>query len=200
LPIAHIRASPWGSRMRKSTISAPKIMNSRCEAVAVEIGMLEGVWKPAFDLRPGLWSRLWRLGEAVPAGVELGFHLCYGDYGHEHFIEPRDMGVLVEVANALSTGVQRPVDWVQMPVPRARTDEAYFAPLRELKLRPETELFLGLVHYTDGVEGSRRRMEVAQRFVERFGISTECGLGRRPRDTIEPLLRMHAELTTPRPP
>jgi hypothetical protein len=162
--------------------------------VAVEIGMLEGVWKPDFELRPGLWERLARLGEGVPQGVELGFHLCYGDYGHEHFIQPKDMGYLVETANALCAGIWRLVDWIQMPVPRSRTDDAYFEPLRQRKLQPGTELILGLVHFTDGLEGGRRRMEVARRFVNHFGISTECGLGRRPRETIEPLLKLHAEL------
>jgi hypothetical protein len=162
--------------------------------VAVEIGMLEGVWKSDFELRPGLWSRLSRLGEAVPVGVELGYHLCYGDYGHEHFIQPKDTSVLVEVANALCGGIQRPVSWIQMPVPRERTDDAYYEPLRGLKLQPGTELILGLVHFTDGVEGGRLRMEAAQRAISKFGISTECGFGRRPRETIEPLLKLHAEL------
>lgn len=162
--------------------------------VAVEIGMLEGVWTPEFDLRPGLWTRLARLGEVVPPEAELGFHLCYGDYGHEHFIQPKDMGYLVEVANALGTGIRRAVDWIHMPVPRERTDDAYFEPLRQLKLQPATELILGLVHFTDGVEGAQRRISAAQRVVSRFGIATECGLGRRPRVTIEPLLKLHAEL------
>src|SRR2546430_3323840 len=53
-----------------------------------------------------------------------------------------------------------------LPVPRDRTDPAYYAPLAALRLRPETELYLGLVHATDGVEGSARRMEVARRSEE----------------------------------
>jgi methionine synthase II (cobalamin-independent) len=130
----------------------------------------------------------------VPKGVELGYHLCYGDYGHEHFVQPKDASLLVEVANAIGAGIQRPVDWIHMPVPRARTDDAYFEPLRNLKLQPGTELILGLVHFTDGVEGGRRRLEAAQRAISKFGIATECGLGRRPRETIEPLLKLHAEL------
>jgi hypothetical protein len=59
---------------------------------------------------------------------------------------------LVEVANTISTGARRQINWIHMPMPRNRTDEAYFAPLRSLHLHPETELYLGLVHFTDGVE------------------------------------------------
>jgi hypothetical protein len=84
-----------------------------------------------------------------------------------------------------------------MPVPRDRTDDAYFAPLRNLKLRPETELYLGLVHMTDGVEGTRKRIETTRRFVPEFGVATECGLGRRPPETIPALLHIHAEVADP---
>src|SRR4029078_8201997 len=39
LPVDQSRARPCGSTIRKKTISAPKIMNSRCDAVTTEIGM-----------------------------------------------------------------------------------------------------------------------------------------------------------------
>src|SRR5205823_6341905 len=91
----------------------------------------------------------------------------------------------------------RPLNWIHMPVPRGRTDEAYYAPLRELRLRAETELHLGLVHHTDGVEGTARRMEVAARFASGFGIATECGWGRRAPASLPDLLRIHRELSAP---
>jgi hypothetical protein len=81
-----------------------------------------------------------------------------------------------------------------MPVPRDRADEAYFEPLRRLALAPQTELCLGLVHYTDGVAGTRRRLATAEKFVQKFSIATECGFGRRSPATIPELLRIHAEV------
>jgi hypothetical protein len=81
-----------------------------------------------------------------------------------------------------------------MPVPRDRNDDAYFAPLSDLKLKPETELSLGLVHYTDGVAGTRRRLMTAERRAKGFSIATECGFGRRDPATIPELLRIHAEV------
>ena len=33
-----------------------------------------------------------------PLEVEVGYHLCYGDAGHRHFVEPRDTSRLVDVA------------------------------------------------------------------------------------------------------
>jgi len=166
--------------------------------VAVEFGIFEDLGFAASPaLKRRIMERLILLGNRVPADVELGYHLCYGDAGHKHFKEPEDTSKLVEVANAISTGVKRAINWIHMPVPRNRTDDAYFAPLRNLQLHPETELYLGLVHFTDGVEGTRRRIEAAQRVVTNFGVATECGLGRRPPETIPDLLRIHSEVAAP---
>ena len=65
-----------------------------------------------------------------------------------------------------------------MPVPIDRTDDAFYAPLENLRLHPGTELFLGLVHAQDGVEGSRRRIETAKKHAPAFGIASECGISR----------------------
>jgi hypothetical protein len=162
---------------------------------AVEFGILEGLFPAWFDdIEAGVTERLARIGARVPADVPLGYHLCYGDAAHKHFKEPDDMTKLVRVANALGDSLPRPLEWLHMPVPRSRDDEAYFAPLAGLLRRPETELYLGLVHHTDGVEGAQRRMAAASRIVSRFGVATECGWGRRPPETIPDLLQLHAEL------
>ena len=166
--------------------------------VAIEFAILEGVM-PTFlaDAKTEIPEQLIRLGNRVPADVELGYHLCYGDAGHKHFKEPEDTSKLVEVANAISAGVTRTINWIHMPVPRNRSDDAYFAPLRNLKLHPETELYLGLVHFSDSVEGTRQRIATAVRYAPAFGVATECGLGRRPPETIPDLLRIHSEVAAP---
>jgi len=133
------------------------------------------------------------LGNRVPPGVELLYHLCYGDASHRHVVEPTDMGDMVEFANRVARGIARQVNLFHMPVPRNRSDDAYFEPLRRLKLRPETELCLGLVHFTDGLEGARRRMATARKYARNFSIATECGFGRRPPETIPELLRIHSD-------
>jgi hypothetical protein len=131
------------------------------------------------------------LANRVPAGVELLFHFCYGDANHRHAIEPSDMGDMVEMANRIESKVTRPIDLIHMPVPRERMDAAYFAPLRRFALDPSTELALGLVHYTDGIAGTKRRMDAAREFVTRYAVATECGFGRRAPETIPELLRLH---------
>jgi hypothetical protein len=132
------------------------------------------------------------LGNHVPPQVDLLYHLCYGDSAHKHVVEPTDMGDMVDFANRVSQQSARPIQLIHMPVPRDRRDDAYFLPLRELRLAPQTELCLGLVHHTDGVDGTRRRLATARRHASRFSIATECGFGRRDPATIPELLRIHA--------
>ena len=163
--------------------------------VAVEIGLLERVWPAHFpDVEGGVVDRLARLAAAVPAGVALGFHLCYGDFGHRHFANPADAGTLVRVASALSR-LPRPASWLHVPVPLAWAEATAYAPLSRLSLPAATRLFLGLVHVADGLEGARRRIDLARRAVPRFGIATECGWGRRSPETVTNLLELHAALS-----
>jgi hypothetical protein len=136
-----------------------------------------------------------RLVNAVPEGVDVLLHLCYGDANHRHSIEPNTMQWLVLFTNRLLVHAKRPVQLIHMPVPRNRTDDAYFAPLKDLKLPKETTLALGLVHHTDGVDGTRRRMETADRYVKDYMLATECGLGRRPPETIPELLNIHKKVS-----
>jgi len=164
----------------------------------LEFGLLEGVFASYFSpVREGIIERLVRLGAHVPEDVPFGYHLCYGDSSHKHFVQPRDTSKLCEIANAICANVKRPVNWIHMPVPRDRDDEGYFAPLRNLALHPETELYLGLVHYTDGAEGTRRRIQAALTVTPTFGVATECGMGRRPPQTIPDLMAIHAAVAAP---
>jgi hypothetical protein len=133
------------------------------------------------------------LADHVPADIELMFHFCYGDSNHKHVVEPTDMKDMVDVANRLSGDINRTIELIHMPVPRDRSDDAYFAALRGLQLKPETELCLGLVHYTDGFAGTQKRLATAERYVSDFSIATECGFGRRDPGTIPGLLRIHAD-------
>ena len=168
--------------------------------VASEMGIIEAA--PAFgrvmdvwwegDPLPGLVSRLAALIDAVPADVEVGVHLCYGDVAEKHFFEPTDAANLVRYVNAVIAASARPLTWLHLPVPIERDDEAYFAPLADLAY--DGELYLGLVHREDGAEGAERRIAVAQRFAPQFGVATECGIGRAPEGTTDGILRTHAEV------
>jgi hypothetical protein len=168
--------------------------------VASEMGIIErasgygkvmDAWWPG-DPFDGVVSRLTALIGAVPADVEVGVHLCYGDAGEKHFIEPADAGNLVRYANAVIAATDRDLTWLHLPVPIERDDAAYYAPLADLA--PVNELYLGLVHREDGAEGAQRRIAAASAFVPEFGVATECGIGRAPAGTTEGILQTHADV------
>lgn len=166
--------------------------------VCQDVGIWEGVFTAWFDdPRQGVIDRIIRLAGAVPAGVEMGFHLCYGDFGHQHYTQPEDARTLVEMSNAISASVARDVNWIHAPVPRDRDDDSYFAPFEQLHLQGGTRYYLGLIHYSDGLEGARCRLRAARGRLSGFGVATECGFGRRERDTIEPLLNLHTAIADP---
>ena len=134
-----------------------------------------------------------KLCDTIPEDVEVGIHLCYGDYDAKHFIEPVDAAKMVELANAIADVTKHPLAFVHIPVPVSRDDDAFFEPLEELKLDPGTEVYLGLVH-EDGAEATKRRIATAKRHLAEFGIATECGIARqRTVQRVERLIRIHAE-------
>ena len=107
--------------------------------MAVDIAMLEnvgGMFAPWFHCTAKtVIDRVAKLAACVHQDVELSLHLCYGNLMYEHFKQPEDTGLLVEVANLLSSKIRHSIDWIRMPVPRDRKDDAYFAPLKKLNLQ-----------------------------------------------------------------
>lgn len=145
------------------------------------------------DILDGTLERVARLTQPAEESIELGIHLCYGDPGHKHVVEPADLATCVKFANGLAGTIDRSIQYVHMPVPRDRDDAAYFAPLEALELGPETEVILGLVHHTGGLATTERRLDRATETIAEFGIATECGFGRRDPETIGELLAIHVE-------
>ena len=149
-------------------------------------------WQPPGDPFERYLQALTSMAQHVPDPTLMGCHLCYGDLGHTHLVEPPDLSLVVRMANAATHAVSRPIDFYHMPVPQSRDDAAYFEPLTDLEI-DAAKLYLGLVHLTGGVAGTVRRIRTAQHAYSSFGVATECGLGCRPRDTLPALYRIHRE-------
>src|SRR5712675_1308299 len=76
--------------------------------VCQEVLAWEGYYeKGPVDFRTETLSVLKTIGDAVPAGIELGYHLCYGSPADEHCVQPKDAGIMVEMTNAIAGGVGR---------------------------------------------------------------------------------------------
>jgi hypothetical protein len=159
--------------------------------VCQEVLAWEGYYdKGPVDFRTETLGVLASIGDAVPAGVELGYHLCYGSPADEHLVQPKDMRLMVEMANAIVASVNRSIEFFHMPVPKPRTDDTYFAPLSGLQLDRETDLYLGVIHHDDAA-GDAARLSTARRYARVDGISTECGMARGDPARLPSLLAAH---------
>jgi hypothetical protein len=168
--------------------------------VAVEFGLLENAFglgfpMPLDQIAPGLI----RCIDHVPGDVPVGMHLCYGDYGHEHFKQPESLRMQVDVVNAVAAGAGRPVSWTSFTVPQAQADADYFAPLADLAVGPETELDFALVPYhpddqPEGTTATQAGHVDAALGGREWGICTECGMGRAKADDVPRLLDLHREI------
>ena len=159
--------------------------------VCQEVLAFENYFKdrPA-DYRKQTFDMLGRLGDSVPADAELGYHLCYGSPADEHLVQPKDSAILVEMLNGIAAATKRRIDFFHIPVPKDRTDDAYYAPLKDWKRPAGTKLYLGLLHHDDDA-GDKARIAVAQRHVPDFGLSAECGWGRTEPGRLPGLLKGH---------
>jgi hypothetical protein len=175
--------------------------------VAVEIGILErGFSGPGPEAFGPIVASLARCIDQIPADVPAGMHLCYGDYGHQHFKQPESLGLQVRLLNEVSEAARRPVDFVSFTVPQDRRDASYFAPLAELAPGPQTELYFGLVPYhpasqLPGTTAEQIRLiddalADGRAGPRTWGVCTECGMGRAAREEIPVLLDLHQEIIT----
>ncbi|KAI4723187.1 hypothetical protein E4T48_00441 [Aureobasidium sp. EXF-10727] len=160
--------------------------------VPLEFALLEGVWvQPWFSpLKQGILDRWLKLTVAVNPAIDMGFHFCYGDIGHQHFVQPKNMDLMVDMTKELLSLVDRRVDYIHMPVPKDRDDAAYFASLKDLQtVRGDTDIYLGLVH-ADDLEGTERRIKAASEVLDSFGVATECGWGRTSPEEIDSIVQI----------
>ena len=157
------------------------------------VGHDGGIQLHVQDILEDTSRRCAKLVDFAPADIEVGLHLCYGDPGHKHIVEPSDLGTSVAFCNRITRLAHRNVDYVHIPVPRGFKSASYFAPLANLKVPASTAVYLGLVHFTDGIDGTKKRIALAKNFLDQFGVATECGFGRRDPHTTRSLLELHRQ-------
>jgi hypothetical protein len=133
-----------------------------------------------------------QLVDGLPVDVEVRIHLCALD-GARYQMRPDDLEIMVRFANELADACC-PIRLIHMPVPLVHEDDSFFRGLRNLALPPDTELCLGLVHLSDGLEGALRRIALARLHADGFAIAARCGLAARPPEAIPGFLALQAEV------
>ena len=166
--------------------------------VATEFGILER----APERLDGIATAIGRHLDHLPADVPVGLHLCYGDAGHQHFLEPPSLAAQVRLTNALTDRTGRAPSWISFTVPQDRADDGYFFPLAELRTGRRHRALLRpgalsprhpAARYDQGPGGHGRHLSPGG---APWGICLECGLGRTDPAEIPRLLDLHRESWT----
>jgi hypothetical protein len=130
------------------------------------------------------------LAAMVPEEALLGLHWCYGTLGGWPMVRIEDLDLCTRLTNEAVQRIKRQVNYVHVPVLR-HVDDSYFLPARNLEA-PDTKVYLGLIHHTDGMEGFEARVAMARRHVRSdFGVASVCGYGRLPPGETRVALELH---------
>jgi hypothetical protein len=142
--------------------------------------------------------------DAVPADVPVGLHLCYGDYGHMHAVDPESLGLQIELLNAIAASASRTVSFCQFTVTQGQRAPEFFAPLEALRTGQGTELAFGIVPYfpdnhEPGTTAEQVRLidagiAASETANPEWSVSTECGLGRVTPEDLPKLLDFHRQI------
>ena len=149
-------------------------------------------WSPAGEGKLEKWvGGVARQAAMVPEQALLGLHWCYGTMGGWPMIRLDDLALCTELTNTAAGLIERPIDYVHMPVLRHAGDD-YFAPLRELD-SGGAKVYLGLLHHTDGLDANLARIDMAQKHLKgALGVASVCGYGRLSEEDTRTAFELHA--------
>lgn len=115
---------------------------------------------------------------------------------HKHWMEPTSLRAVTDRFLALFPRTSHAISYFHCPVPLSAMSflREYYSPLPDLWAacqKAHSELILGLVHFDD-LEGTEKRIHAAREKVPgiRFGVATECGMGRTPAEQVEGILEV----------
>jgi catechol 2,3-dioxygenase-like lactoylglutathione lyase family enzyme len=146
---------------------------------------------PGFPLDGAIERNLTEVRNLAPSisrEVALGYHFCFGTLGGWPRFSPADLSQTVKLANAFVAASGRPVDWIHIPV-LDRSDDAFFAPLRDLDPQG-ARVYLGAIH---NMTRFKERIATARKYLREFGLGAYCGFGREPPSALPKILNDHLE-------
>lgn len=189
--------------------------------VAMEFAMIEKIpgyqgfetvfithFHDTHDVEVEVVKRLKQLELWTPDNIEIGFHMCYGDLQNKHFKEPENTQIIADLIEQLLTNSDRKIGFIQFSVPRDRNDTEYFQPLAKkamtLAAEQGTILFPGLIHPNDKA-GSQKKIEAFKQVLStvpeaanlKWGVASECGWGRTPRELRTSIMDISKSLSAP---
>jgi len=122
------------------------------------------------------------------------FTFVTGDSGGRHFKEPKDTSKLVSVANLVAGGLRRDLNWLHLTVPIDRKIRPITRLWQRSSLAAQTELYLGLIHFNDGIIGARKRIESQANTLSDLECPPSAGSVETTRKPLPELMRIHTAI------
>jgi hypothetical protein len=138
---------------------------------------------------------------ACPVDSSWIIHWCYGDPHGQSLITPKSVNPLVTLTNELVAHWprNRVLDAIHFPFASgthaASNDANYYWPLKSMWLPETVTPIAGIVTEHGSIEDSTRILKILG---PRWGVSTPCGLGRRPHAVV-PILEKLVSLSNVKP-
>ena len=129
--------------------------------------------------------------QGIPDETPLGYHWCYGTWGGWPMTAMQDLDLCVPASPTRPrSAADRRIDYIHMPVIR-QPGPGFFAPLDDLDIG-DTKVYLGLIHHTDGVDGTSRGSRRHASTSPTSGSARVCGYGRVDPGELPLVLDVHA--------
>ncbi|KIW90882.1 uncharacterized protein Z519_08665 [Cladophialophora bantiana CBS 173.52] len=177
-------------------IASDYIKNEAQQDPSSYLGALrEDFHPPAEDAMERYASQYAGLIGKVPSKAYTGLHICMGNINNKPVLAPRDMSIMVALANRIVSKAKasRPLQWIHFGCLAEWKDETPYAALTKLEDK-NIAVYLGLV-YPDDLKGAKERVAAARKQLGEFGVAPVCGLARTSQEGVQSVLGILKELT-----
>jgi len=155
--------------------------------VPAELVFVAQTPRPARPLVARYMARgITRMVRMAPEGSRFGIHLCLGDMNHKSLTKLKNVGPVVQLANAIVKRWPdgRRLQYIHAPFAAAdippTLDAAWYAPLSGLRLPESVRFVAGCIHEDLSLQDQRLVLGlIEERLGRRVDLATACGLGRR---------------------
>ncbi len=141
------------------------------------------------------------LAKKIDPAAPIGIHLCFGDLNHEALIKAKTLKKMVAFSNKIVAKWPKshPLKYIHYPLAEAKDppplDPDYYEPLRKIKLPTGVRFVAGFVHEKLPEKEHRQLLQTIERIRgHKVDVASSCGLGRRPPDIAEDLMKISEKL------
>ncbi len=146
-------------------------------------------------------NNMMTLIRAIDPSAKLGVHLCFGDLNNQALTKPKTLTKAVHFTNKMIAAwpSTHNLSYIHFPLAEASDpptlDAAYYAPLKDIKLPQGVKFVAGFIHEKRTLDESMQILKtIEDARGEKVAVACSCGMGRRPREVGEQILKITSQI------